>query len=58
MTAEEITDIIYDTLMGNTQYEQLDLSKVDNQEIDAKDCIMLFDYEDIHICIDVSVRDK
>ena len=55
MTNGEITNIIYDTLMGNTQHEQFDLNKVDNQEVDSKDCIIEFDYDDIHIRLDIGI---
>lgn len=30
------TDLIYDTLMGNTQYPQLNFNKVNDQFCDAK----------------------
>ena len=30
------TDLIYDTLMGNTQYPQLNFNKVNDQWCDAK----------------------
>lgn len=33
--ARHFTDIIYDTLMGNTQYPQLDLNKVNDNWCDA-----------------------
>ena len=58
MTNGEITNIIYDTLMQNKQHKQLDLSKVDNQEVDAKDCKILFDYGDVHICMNIHVVDR
>lgn len=58
MTNGEITNIIYDTLMQNKQHKQLDLDKVDNQEVDAKDCMILLDYEDVHIWIDVHVTSR
>lgn len=58
MTDGEITNIIYDTLMSNTQYPQLDLGKIGNQEVDASDCLILFDYEDVYICMDIHVTDK
>lgn len=31
----EVANIVYDTLMGNTQHRQLDLTLVDNQYIDT-----------------------
>ena len=38
ITEAEMTDVIYDTLMGNTKpshlYPQFDLSRVDEQEVD------------------------
>jgi len=36
LDAKEFTDIIYDTLMKNTQHRQLDLEDVEFQEVDAK----------------------
>jgi len=50
MTIKEITDIVYDTLMGNIAtphnvYEPFDLSRVENQEVDAAKGLILFDYD-------------
>ena len=46
-TIEEITNLIYDTLMKNTQHPQFDINKVENQEVDAKGGIIRFDYENV-----------
>lgn len=56
MTLEEITDVIYDTLMENKDkpYEALDLSKVENQEVDADGGLIMFDYKGMLIKIDIS----
>ena len=43
---KEITDILYDTLMGNKQHEQLNLDKVENPEVNRKQGWITFDYED------------
>jgi hypothetical protein len=41
---EELTNMIYDTLMQNTQYPQLDLADVDYQEVNASIGRILFEY--------------
>ncbi len=58
MDKQEITDIVYDTLMQNKQppYEALDLSKVDNQECDATGGLIMFEYHGEEVKIDISVR--
>jgi hypothetical protein len=43
--AKELTDIIYDTLMQNTQFPQLDLADVEFQEVDASLGRILFEYQ-------------
>ena len=43
--AKELTDIIYDTLMQNTQFPQLDLADVEFQEVDASLGRLLFEYQ-------------
>jgi hypothetical protein len=59
MTQQEITDIIYDTLMQNMQYKQLDLNIVDNQEVDSKGGLILFDYDiDTMVKINISILAK
>lgn len=57
MTLREITDMVYDTLMQNKQlpYEALDLSKVENQEVNAEGGFITFDYNDRLIKIDVMI---
>lgn len=44
MKNNEFTDIIYDTLMNNQQYTQLDLDAVDNQDVDANKGIITIEY--------------
>lgn len=58
ITKQEITDIVYDSLMGNLQppYVVFDLDKVDAQECDAKGGLIMFEYEGMEIKIDISVR--
>lgn len=56
MNQQEITDIVYDTLMQNRQHPQLDLSIVDNQEVDKKGGVIFFEYEDVIVRIDVEVH--
>lgn len=44
MRLEDITDIVYDTLMENKQWPQLDIDKVDDPEVDSKDGLIKFTY--------------
>ena len=56
MTLQDITDRIYDTLMNNEPLShQLDLSRVSEQETNAKDGFIVFDYNDQTIKIDVTI---
>ena len=59
-TNKEITDIIYDTLMGNNKspHEVLNLDKVDNQEVSADCGIIRFDYDSISVLINVRSKDN
>ena len=59
ITREEITNIIYDTLMQNKKppYVAFDVSKVDNQEVDSKDGLITFTYGDIWVGMVVLVKD-
>ena len=41
----ELTTLIYDTLMKNTNYDQLDLEKVEAQELDQNQNKISFYYE-------------
>lgn len=58
MTKQEITDIVYDTLMENKgkPYVALDLSKINNQECDATAGFIVFDYDGMSVKIDISIR--
>lgn len=61
MTIKEMTDIIYDTLMGNVStpynvYEAFDLSKVLDQEVDVIDGLITFDYEGLKVKINITGR--
>ncbi len=58
MNKGEITDIVYDTLMENKgkPYEAFDLSKVDNQEVDAQQGFIMFRYGDLDVKMDIQVR--
>jgi len=58
MTQQEITDIVYDTLMQNKQHPQLDLGIVENQEVDNKEGLITFEYEDIWVGIVVKTKDR
>lgn len=59
---EEATNIIYDTLMKNTNFTQLDLDFIDLQECEAKDGSIYFDYDTEkgvkRIFMQISVEDK
>lgn len=59
MSLKEMTDIIYDTLMENKKppYEALDLSKVEDQQVDAVGGLITFDYGDVQVRMNVYVRD-
>ena len=39
------TDVIYDTLMENKQFEQIDIEKVINQSVNANKGSISFEYE-------------
>lgn len=43
-STKEMSNVIFDTLFGNTQYPQFDFSKVENQEVDANKGQIVFDY--------------
>lgn len=56
MTLQDITDRIYDTLMNNEPLSnQLDLSRITEQEVDAHDGMITFDYNDQSIKIDIKI---
>ena len=38
MLKSDLTDVIYDTLMGNTEYPHLDFDSVEDQEVDKNNC--------------------
>ena len=40
----EITNIVYDTLMNNSQHEQFDTQYVEDQECDAANACISFRY--------------
>lgn len=52
---KELINIIYDTLMGNSNNKQLDLSSVENQEIDSDRQIIEFDYKGNNVFIVIKV---
>ncbi|KKL57195.1 hypothetical protein LCGC14_2237830 [marine sediment metagenome] len=54
MTRQEMTDIVYDTLMQNRQHIQLDLDKVKDQETNSIKGRIFFDYEDMLVVISVN----
>ncbi len=56
MIKQEITDIVYDTLMQNRQHLQLALNRVENQEVDAKGGLIMFEYCGTAVKIDISIR--
>lgn len=43
-STKEMSNVIFDTLFGNTHYPQFDFSKVENQEVDANKGQIVFDY--------------
>lgn len=43
-SAKEMSNVIYDTLFGNTQYPQFDFEKSENHEVDANKKHIIFDY--------------
>lgn len=49
----EITNIIYDTLMGNTNNEQLNREEVTNQYMDNQKDIISFDYKGRSVVIKI-----
>lgn len=53
MDTKDMTDVIYDTLMQNKQHEQLNLDKVENQEVDRKRGWITFEYEGKIIYINI-----
>lgn len=56
MTLQDITDKIYDTLMNNEPLSnQLDLSRVTEQEVEARGGFIVFDYDDQTIKIDITI---
>lgn len=56
MTLQDITDRIYDTLMNNEPLNnQLDLSRVSEQEVEASGGFIVFDYNDQTIKIDITI---
>jgi len=53
ITSQEITNVIYDTLMQNRQYPQLDLEKVEDQDVDARIGNISFVYDGTGVVVDV-----
>ena len=43
-STKEMSNVIFDTLFGNTHYPQFDFSKVENQEVDENKGQIVFDY--------------
>lgn len=55
MTNHEMTDLIYDTLMGNDEiHPQIDLNAVENQEVEAHRGRISFRYKGREVNITVS----
>ena len=44
ISTSELTNIVYDTLMGNVQHEQLDTQYIEDQECGATDGRITFKY--------------
>lgn len=57
MDKKEITDIIYDTLMGNTDYDQIKTSMVQNQECSAANGNITFKYGNKLVTLLVNVEE-
>lgn len=53
MYNNNIAEIIYDTLMQNTDNEQLDTFYIENQEIDNQNRRIKFDYQGMHVAFTV-----
>lgn len=51
----EIVDIIYDTLLHNKQYPQLNIDLIDNQEVNKNSGIISFTYDDIPVTIKIKI---
>lgn len=43
----ELANIVYDTLMQNTQFPQLSLADVDFQELNASQGVIRFEYKGV-----------
>jgi hypothetical protein len=54
-SAEEMTNVIYDTLMGNTDYPQFDVSEVEFQDCDEPNREMWFQYKGFNYKLEVSL---
>lgn len=57
MGKQEMTDIIYDTLMQNKQHPQFNLDVVEDQEVDSKAGLITFIYDDVWIGIVVKPKE-
>ena len=53
MDIKEITDIIYDTLMQNKQYKQLDINKIKFPEVSNRCGQIKFSYEETIIYVNI-----
>lgn len=51
----ELVDMIYDTLLQNTQYPQLNLDLIEDQEVERGTGTIVFTYDGIPIKIKISV---
>lgn len=52
---KELVDMVYDTLLKNTQYPLLDLDKIEDQEVDRGTGIITFLYDSIPVKILVKI---
>lgn len=43
--SEDLVDLVYNTLMENKQYPQLDLKRIDNSEVDISNRYIEFEYQ-------------
>ncbi len=55
---KNMTDIIYDTLMNNTDNEQFDIDKVEDQECNRKAGMINFNYGGTNFNIQVNVENQ
>jgi hypothetical protein len=51
----EIIDMIYDTLLHNKQYPQLDIDLIDDQEVNKNSGSISFTYDNIPVTIKIKI---